>query len=73
MGVPWGCEVELWNGASSVQAVLSDSLTRPGLVEFTAVVTSVDRITITQADGTTPWLDFAVDPSSGDIFTIYLE
>jgi len=71
MGVPWGCVVELWNGASSVESQRSESLTKPGLVEFTAAVSSVDRLTISRLDGTTPWLEFAIAPNTGEIYSLF--
>ena len=71
MGVPWGCVVELWNGASSVASQRSESLTKPGLVEFTAAVTSVDKLTITRPDGTTAWLEFAITPTTGIVYALF--
>lgn len=71
MGVPWGCEVELWNGSSSVASQRSESLTKPGLVEFSAAVTSVDRLTITRPDGATPWLEFAITPTTGIVYALF--
>ena len=71
MGVPWGCEVELWNGATSVEAVSSASLTKPGLVEFTAAVSSVDKLTITRPDGSTAWLEFAITPTTGIVYALF--
>lgn len=71
MGVPWGCEVELWNGSTSVDSQVSESLTKPGIVEFTAVVTSVDKMTITRPDGSTAWLEFDIDPDTGDVYSLF--
>lgn len=71
MGVPWGCVVELWNGSSSVASQRSESLTKPGLVEFTAAVTDVDKITITRPDGTTAWLEFSITPTTGIVYALF--